>query len=121
MADKKYPFSEDFDDLAKFSLDVSSNLRLRLMNLLAGTQYRFTRPKEHTEKRSYSTSGYEGRSIKIDVITPKAASGKLPVVYYSHGGGFLMDLLPAHMDICSEYAYRANCIVIIPHQKYVPF
>ena len=113
--EKKYPFSNDFDALAKFSLDVTSSIRLKMMNFLAGAQYRFTKPEEHTEKQTYMTAGYEGRKLKIDVITPKNAIGKLPVVYYSHGGGFLMDLLPAHMDICSEYAYRANCTVVIPH------
>jgi len=115
MADKKYSYSNDFDDLAKFNLDVTNNLKLRMMNLFAGAQYRFTKPEEHTQKQTYTTSGYEGRNLKIDVITPKDATGNLPCVYYSHGGGFLMDILPAHMDICSEYAYRANCIVVIPH------
>ncbi|NRB47402.1 MAG: alpha/beta hydrolase [Saprospiraceae bacterium] len=115
MAEKKYPYSSDFDDLAKFNLDVSSNIRLKLMNFLAGTQYRFKKPDEHINKSSFTTTGYEGRKLRIDVLTPKEASGNLPCIYYSHGGGFLMDLLPAHMDICSEYAYRANCIVVIPH------
>ena len=115
MSEKKYPFSKDFDALAKFNLDVTSDIRLKMMNFLTGAQYRFTKPEEHTEKTTYITSGYEGRKLKIDVITPKNATGKLPVIYYSHGGGFLMDILPAHMDICSEYAYRANCIVVIPH------
>jgi len=78
---KKYPFSEDFDDLAKFNLDVTSNVRLKMMNFLAGAQYRFTKPEEHTEKKSYTTQGYEGRKLKIDVITPKNATGKLPCIY----------------------------------------
>jgi len=113
--EKKYPFSDDFDDLAKFNLDVTSDIKLKMMNFLAGAQYRFKKPEEHLNKETFSTNGYEGRKLKIDLLSPKNAKGKLPCVYYSHGGGFLMDLLPAHMDICSEYAYRANCIVVIPH------
>ncbi|HAA12096.1 MAG TPA: alpha/beta hydrolase [Cytophagales bacterium] len=115
--EKKYPFSSDFDELSKFSLDVSSDLRLRFTNLLMGAQYRFKKPEEHTIKSSFKAKGYNGGNLKLDVITPKNASGKLPCIYYSHGGGFLMDLLPAHMDICSEYANRTNTVVVIPHYR----
>ncbi|MEL6349260.1 MAG: alpha/beta hydrolase fold domain-containing protein [Myxococcota bacterium] len=117
MSTKKYPFSDDFDDLSRFSLDMSSDLRLRLTNFLMGTQYRYRSPDEHVQKTTHTIEGYQGHKLTIDVLTPKRATEPLPWVYYSHGGGFLMDLLPAHMDICSEYAARANCVVVIPHYR----
>ena len=117
MSEKKYPFSSDFDEIARVDLSMESNMRLRLINFMAGLQYRFRKPRENTSKKTYTANGYQGHRLKIDVITPNNAPGKLPCVYYSHGGGFLMDLLPAHMDICSEYADRANCVVVIPHYR----
>ncbi|MEM7343050.1 MAG: alpha/beta hydrolase [Chloroflexota bacterium] len=117
MSEKKYPFSSDFDELSKFDLNVESNARLRLINFMMGVQYRFRKPRKNTSKKTYTAPGYQNHRMKIDVITPNNAQGNLPCMYYSHGGGFLMDLLPAHMDICSEYADRANCVVVIPHYR----
>ncbi len=117
MSDKKYPFNSDFDDLAKVSLTVSSDLQLRLVNLMLRTQFRFRQPHANTTKARYTAQGYQGHRLTMTVITPDGSNGRLPCVYYSHGGGFLMDLLPAHMDICSEYAYKANCVVVISHYR----
>ena len=113
---KKYPFHDDFDPIAKFKLDVSKNGFLKFMNFISGVQYHFKRPEKHTEMKTH-TIKVGDHKMKIDVISPKERSGDLPCLYYAHGGGFLLDISPAHIEICSEYAYQANCVVIMPHYR----
>ena len=114
---KTYAYSDDFDGLAGFNLDMSSDWRLRLTNLLMAIQYRFRAPNPAVERTRHTFVGYEGARRTIDVLARKDAAGPMPWMYYAHGGGFLMDLLPAHMDLCSEYARRMGCIVVIPHYR----
>ena len=114
---KKYPFVDDFNMLAAFNLDIKRPYILKLTNLITNIQYQLKKPNGNTELLQFRVISNNGYRQRIDVVRPRNRSGKLPCLYYSHGGGFVVDILPQHLERCSQYAYQAHCVVVMPHYR----
>ncbi|MDN3694590.1 alpha/beta hydrolase [Chryseobacterium tructae] len=65
-----------------------------------------------TENIVYKT-GKKGDSLALDLYTPKNSSGKLPVLIYVHGGGWIEGNKTVHAD-----DYLENTIVKLMAKQY---
>lgn len=50
--------------------------------------------------------------IEVRVVRPKNVEGKLPLVFYSHGGGWVMGNKETHDRLIREIAVGANAVVV---------
>ncbi len=52
------------------------------------------------------------KKINIYIIQPKDCDGKLPVILYLHGGGFIFQGAPHHYKLAKEYALLSKSMVV---------
>ncbi|SFC47693.1 alpha/beta hydrolase [Butyrivibrio sp. YAB3001] len=84
--------------------------------------YRLNKCKsdKYVNVKKYDAPGYNGEKISTLVIEPKQYSGKLPCIFFFHGGGFILRASKAHYQIAKWYAQRAHCKVIFPDYRLLP-
>lgn len=56
----------------------------------------------------------KGRQLKADIIRPQGIKEKLPVVYYIHGGGWVMGDNVTHRRLTAELAAMVPAAVVFP-------
>jgi acetyl esterase len=63
-----------------------------------------------------------GSHISIRIYTPREIKSgeKLPVLLWSHGGGFVIGSLDTHDSVCRLLANQANCIVVAVDYRLAP-
>ncbi|HEX3968328.1 MAG TPA: alpha/beta hydrolase [Edaphobacter sp.] len=61
-----------------------------------------------------------GREIAVRIYRPAGVSGRLPVVVYFHGGGFVMGTLDTHDPYCRGLATEAGAIVVSVDYRLAP-
>lgn len=49
----------------------------------------------------------QGKYNNLDIIRPKNSAGKLPLMIYVHGGGWISGVKSMRRTYCYEYAKRA--------------
>lgn len=62
----------------------------------------------------------DARSLKMEVIKPKNNDGQLPVVYYIHGGGWVMGDNITHRRLVAELAEKIPAAVVFPIYTQAP-
>lgn len=60
----------------------------------------------------------DGKKMRIYVIEPRC-EGKLPVMLYLHGGGFVFKGAPYHFKLAREYALHAGYVVVFADYRLV--
>ncbi|MEO0626563.1 MAG: alpha/beta hydrolase, partial [Bacteroidota bacterium] len=115
MADKKYPYHSDFDSIAGMRLDYSSNFQLKATNAFMRVQTFFDRTEKAVEVKKVQLKGYQDTPFEVEVLYPKNHQGKLPCLFFTHGGGFMLDIGVAHYKQCVHYVTELNCIAVMPH------
>lgn len=113
--EKKYPYHSDFDSIAGMRLDYSSNFQLKATNAFMRVQTFFDRTEKAVKVKKVSLKGYNNKSFDVEVLYPKNYQGKLPCLYFTHGGGFMLDVGVAHYKQCVHYVTELNCIAVLPH------
>ena len=58
--------------------------------------------------------------IPLYSITPCHVSGRLPVIFYIHGGGWVFGNLHTHYKLVCELAARTGCMVLFPEYSLSP-
>lgn len=56
----------------------------------------------------------KGRQLKADIIRPQGIKEKLPVIYYIHGGGWVMGDNVTHRRLTAELAAMVPAAVVFP-------
>ena len=72
-------------------------------------------PYEVYEKRDITVSRKDEEDLWMRVYVPEAAkefNGRLPVILYFHGGGFIMGSIEDHDPLCGKLADECRAIVI---------
>ncbi|MBP1048076.1 alpha/beta hydrolase [Enterococcus sp. BWM-S5] len=59
-------------------------------------------------------------TINVRTVKPKDASGKLPVILYIHGAGWVLGSADTHDKLVRELAVRTNSIVFVPEYDRSP-
>lgn len=58
--------------------------------------------------------------VNIRVMRPKNSTGKLPVIFYIHGAGWVFGSAKTHDKLIRELAVRTNSIIIFPEYSLSP-
>lgn len=59
-------------------------------------------------------------SINVRTITPEEASGKLPIIFYLHGAGWVFGNAHTHDKLVRELAARTGSVVVFPEYSLSP-
>jgi acetyl esterase len=86
---------------------------LRLVNRIH--RRRFKRVLSNT--RILSTDGHQVPTL---VIRPERSPTPMPALVYFHGGAFVMEGAPAHVENAVRYATEANCTVLFVEYRLAP-
>ena len=62
----------------------------------------------------------KGRRLKMDIIRPRGTKEKLPVIYYIHGGGWVMGDNVTHRRLTAELAAMVPAAVVFPMYTQAP-
>lgn len=64
-----------------------------------------------------SVPSRDGGRVPCFLFRPAGASGRLPLLFYCHGGGFLMPVRRIMLQAAAEYAGELRCAVLIPEYR----
>lgn len=62
-------------------------------------------------ERIISQDGYD---VKIHVVRPEGASGKLPVFMFFHGGGWVLGDYPTHRRLVRDLVVKSGAVAVFP-------
>lgn len=76
--------------------------------------------KANVEIEDRPVSAGEWGTINVRIIRPEANFGKLPVVFYIHGAGWVFGDAHTHDKLVREIAVRTNSVVVFPEYSLSP-
>ncbi len=94
---------------------ASRNWGIRLMNSI-GRIYNGKKIKGVDNEERFIPSKSGGPDIRIRIFKPLNAKGKLPLLQYIHGGGYILgspEMMP-NLDIIKQFIEKKPCVVIAP-------
>lgn len=115
MSEKKYPYNSDFDSIAGMRLDYSKSFQLRATNVFMRVQSYFDKTENAVNVKKVKLKGHNDTTFEVEILYPKNYTGKLPCLFFTHGGGFMLDIGVAHYKQCVHYVTELNCIAVMPH------
>lgn len=74
--------------------------------------------KEIADIRDYDLPVGDGGKVRVRIVRPEDAKEELPVIFYIHGGGWVMGDENTHDRLIRELAVKAHAAVVYP--VYVP-
>ena len=80
-------------------------------------------PYEVYEKKDITVSREDAEDLWLRVYMPEAAkefNGRLPVILYFHGGGFIMGSIEDHDPLCGKLADECRAVVIAAEYRLAP-
>lgn len=108
------------DKQARFLLEQAAAMNIAPMNTLSAE---FVRQRARAQNATNlgqpePVANVENRlipgpdaDIPIRIYTPRG-TGPFPVLVYFHGGGWVLNDLDTHDDVCRSLTNRARCIVV---------
>lgn len=72
------------------------------------------------ERQEIETEVGHGRYMRLEITKPKVAEKLLPVIYYIHGGGWVMGDNVTHRRLVSELAVGVQAAVVFPIYEQAP-
>lgn len=67
----------------------------------------------HVQEETRTIIGYEGAQIRVRIFRPVGAKGPLPCGVYFHGGAWLCDVVPFHLNLAMMLAEKVPCVVVM--------
>jgi len=80
-------------------------------NVLVGAQASVKVDMSGIEE-SEKTIQADGHTIKLNLVRPKGANGKLPVFIYIHGGGWILGDYPTHKRMVRDLVVLSGCAAV---------
>ncbi len=116
---KDYPIDPQFKLLSLFELPPKQKWIYGMghffMRLLPVTSTKKVRVKRVRIK------GTDGNKIPVLIFEPRGRENEvLPVLFYTHGGGFMCPAVSYQFKLAKEYASRVGCRVIFPDYRLTP-
>lgn len=103
----KYAINKEFGIFRKFKPPLN-----KLIFRLALIMPKGLRHTKTVTVAKYKVSVADGRKIPLYIFSPENVNGKLPVIVYFHGGGFVFKGAPYHYKLAKIYAEKANAKVV---------
>ncbi|GGO14470.1 alpha/beta hydrolase [Microbispora bryophytorum] len=76
--------------------------------------------KPEIDEEWISVDGGPTGSVKVRIVKPKGAVGTLPVIIYTHGGGWVFGGAHTHDRLVRDLAVGANAAVVFPEYDRSP-
>jgi len=116
---KDYPIDPQFKLLSHFELPPKQKWIYGMghffMRLLPATS------NKAVKVRKVKIKGTDGNKIPVLIFEPKGREEEmLPVLFYTHGGGFMCPAVSYQYKLAKEYASRVGCRVIFPDYRLTP-
>lgn len=68
----------------------------------------------------YEISSQDGTLIEVQVTEKQDAQKNAPCLVYYHGGGWLLPVMTAHLQLIKEYVSRTDCKVVCVDYRLIP-
>ena len=111
---------EDLQPASVHWMQVTTQLLLRrkwtakIVNSLMSALLKSDAPESVSiEERYLSTTDGDGK-IRVKIYRPKEASGTLPPMLYTHGGGYIMGNPDVHDGLLAKFIERRPCVIVAP-------
>ena len=98
--------------LFEMSVNEARNYLLNLQN----------KPKETIEADIFDTHIFykENKNIELRIVKPKNVKEKLPLVFYIHGGGWVLGSKESYDELIRKLAIELNATIIFPSYSLSP-
>ncbi|KAF5859748.1 hypothetical protein ETB97_002470 [Aspergillus alliaceus] len=63
---------------------------------------------------------FDGREVQTVIFKPKIAQGTLPVIFYTHGGGWILGSPTVHGSLMEDLARQTGAAVVFPYYTPAP-
>ena len=115
----KYAIHPDLKNFEHFQMMLNPRL-LPLMNGLMSLGLRARKPAPGLASRTVRIPGHQGGLIGLTIIEPKDIGAQAPCLLFLHGGAFVLQAAPHHLDLADAYALQTPCKVILVDYRLAP-
>lgn len=113
----KYALHPDFADVNDSNKNDAPNVPAEQMHTLNGLIREQTKNIKadgvHVREETRTIAGYKDAQIKIRIYSPVDAKGSLPCIVYFHGGAWVCDVVPHHINFSLQFAEKVPCVVVM--------
>ena len=113
-----YPINDDFKNLKMMTFPIVEGFALAAEKVL-GVFVNVNHSDKNVSVEKFSINS-DGTSLPCLLYSPRGKNGKLPLVVYYHGGGFIYKAAPYHYRLLKEYCHGANCRVLCVDYRNTP-
>lgn len=113
-----YPINDDFKKLKMMTFPIVEGFAPAAEKVL-GVFVNVNHSDKNVSVEKFSIKS-DGTSLPCLLYSPCGKNGKLPLVVYYHGGGFIYKAAPYHYRLLKEYCHGANCRVLCVDYRNTP-
>ena len=113
-----YPINDDFKKLKMMTFPIVEGFAPAAEKVL-GVFVNVNHSDKNVSVEKFSINS-DGASLPCLLYSPRGKNGKLPLVVYYHGGGFIYKAAPYHYRLLKEYCLGANCMVLCVDYRNTP-
>lgn len=113
-----YPINDDFKNLKMMTFPIVEGFAPAAEKVL-GVFVNINHSDKNVSVEKFSINS-DGTSLPCLLYSPRGKNGKLPLVVYYHGGGFIYKAAPYHYRLLKEYCHGANCRVLCVDYRNTP-
>lgn len=113
-----YPINDDFKKLKMMTFPIVEGFAPAAEKVL-GVFVNVNHSDKNVSVEKFSINS-DGTSLPCLLYSPRGKNGKLPLVVYYHGGGFIYKAAPYHYRLLKEYCHGANCMVLCVDYRNTP-
>ena len=108
-----YKIDKDFSKI-EFQFSLNPGI-IPATQLLTKTAFYLKRPAKGVISEKLKIKGYENKDITIELFRQEHSVNEkreLKILFYIHGGGFILHPGPYHKELISEYVLGLDCCVV---------
>lgn len=64
--------------------------------------------------------GPDANPLRLRIYRPKSNNETLPVLYWIHGGGYIVGSVEDNDDLCMKFVKEAGCVVVSVDYRLAP-
>ena len=113
-----YPINDDFKKLKMMTFPIVEGFAPAAEKVL-GVFVNVNHSDKNVSVEKFNIKS-DGTSLPCLLYSPRGKNGKLPLVVYYHGGGFIYKAAPYHYRLLKEYCHGANCRVLCVDYRNTP-
>lgn len=113
-----YPINDDFKKLKMMTFPIVEGFAPAAEKVL-GVFVNVNHSDKNVSVEKFNINS-GGASLPCLLYSPRGKKGKLPLVVYYHGGGFIYKAAPYHYRLLKEYCHGANCRVLCVDYRNTP-